>query len=168
MSLIYISSRMSIAVHCLIFIYEYAAECKVTGALLAKSSGCNPVTVRGIMSAMKKDGMISIRQGSGGAMPCCPPEEISLYRICRCADPDGIDKMIGVHSSPHPLCPVGRNIGGVLDHVYGRVRADLEASLRSISLKDIIDDYKRCLAESDCAASAQTADLPAIKKHSKA
>ena len=53
----HISNKCSIAVHCLIFINEYGEENKVTSELLSLSTGCNPVTIRNIISAMKKDGI---------------------------------------------------------------------------------------------------------------
>ena len=54
----HISNKCSIAVHCLIFIFEYGTEKKVTSELLSLSTGCNPVTIRNILSALKKDGII--------------------------------------------------------------------------------------------------------------
>ena len=51
----HISNKCSIAVHCLIFIFEYGTEKKVTSELLSLSTGCNPVTIRNILSALKKD-----------------------------------------------------------------------------------------------------------------
>ena len=39
----HISNKCSIAVHCLIFIFEYGTEKKVTSELLSLSTGCNPV-----------------------------------------------------------------------------------------------------------------------------
>ena len=49
----HISNKCSIAVHCLIFIFEYGTEKKVTSELLSLSTGCNPVTIRNILSALK-------------------------------------------------------------------------------------------------------------------
>jgi len=54
----HISTKCSIAIHCLIFIYEYGEKEKVTSELLALSTGNNPVTIRNIISGLKKDGMI--------------------------------------------------------------------------------------------------------------
>ena len=59
-------SKCSIAVHCLIFINEYGKEKKVTSELLSLSTGCNPVTIRNIISALKKDGIIDVKSGTGG------------------------------------------------------------------------------------------------------
>ncbi len=143
----HISSKCSIAVHCLIFISEYGQSSKVTSELLALSSGCNPVTIRGVMSALKKGGIIAVKSGTGGTRLLCPLEEITLYRICKCVEPDALDKMMGIHPRPSVFCPVGRNILPVLTASYQKVRADMEASLQSVSMADILKEYRRIAAE---------------------
>lgn len=143
----HISTKCSIAIHCLIFIYEYGEEKRITSELLSLSTGCNPVTVRNIMSALKKDNILSVKFGSGGAKLCCPLDKISLYRICKAVEPDMLNKLIGIHSAPSPLCPVGRNIHAVLDKSYEKIRTDLVASLNAITMKDIIDNYRYKEAE---------------------
>ena len=144
----HISNKCSIAVHCLIFINEYGEENKVTSELLALSTGCNPVTIRNIISAMKKDGIIDVKFGTGGATLAVPMQDISLYRICAAVDPRAIDKMISVHSSPSPFCPVGRNIGDVLDRTYETLKENLISSMKSITMEKIVNDYHTIL-ESD-------------------
>ena len=139
----HISTKCSIAIHCLVFISEYGDRQKVTSDLLSLSAGSNPVTIRNIMSALKKDGIISVKFGTGGATLSCPPGEITLYRICRAIEPDFTSKLIGVHSFPSPLCPVGKNIHDVLDCSYQKVRDDLCESLKGITLENMIDDYHR-------------------------
>ena len=114
----HISNKCSIAVHCLVFINEYGKEKKVTSELLSLSTGCNPVTIRNIISALKKDGIIDVKPGTGGTTLAVPLQDISLYSICSSVDPQAIDKMIGIHSKPSPFCPVGRNIRNVLDQTY--------------------------------------------------
>lgn len=139
----HISAKCSAAIHCLIFIYEYGGTAKVTSELLSRSSGCNPVTIRTILSALKKDGVISIKSGTGGATLNVPPGEITLHRVCRTIEPNFDTKLIGLHPMPSQLCPVGRNIHGVLDASYQKIRDDLCASLRSITLEDVLADYYR-------------------------
>ena len=58
-----ISMKCSIAVHCLIFIYEAREKARVTSTLLAQSTSCNPVVIRYTLSALKKAG----RKGRGTA-----------------------------------------------------------------------------------------------------
>ena len=144
----HISNKCSIAVHCLIFINEYGEENKVTSELLALSTGCNPVTIRNIISAMKKDGIIDVKFGIGGATLAVPIQDISLYRICAAVDPKAIDKMISVHPAPSPFCPVGRNIGDVLDRTYDTLKENLISSMKSITMERIVSDYHTIL-ESD-------------------
>ncbi len=68
----HISTKCSIAVHCLIFIYEYGNQKRVTSELLALSTSCSPVTIRNILSALKKEGILSVKSGTGGAALICP------------------------------------------------------------------------------------------------
>lgn len=137
----YLSTKYSIAIHCLIFISEYGEKTKVTSELLALSTGCNPVTIRNIISSLKKDGILSVKFGTGGATISCPLNEITLYRIYSAIEPDFLSKLIGLHSSPSPFCPVGRNIHNILDISYNRVRDDLRRSLQSITIEEIINEY---------------------------
>lgn len=137
----YISTKCSIAVHCLIVINEYGAKKKVTSTLLSLSTGSNPVTIRNIMSALKKDGIIDVRFGPGGAIIQLPLPEISLYRICMAVEPDAIEKIMGIHSSPSPLCPVGKNINKILYSTYKPLQHDIIDSMKAITMQNIIDDY---------------------------
>jgi len=137
-----ISSKNSIAIHCLVFISEYGECQKVTSGLLALSTGCNPVVIRNIISKLKKGGILTVRSGTGGAKLVCPPSEITLYRICVLLEPKSIDKLIALHPSPSALCPVGRSIHSVLDASYEKIREDVRKSLQSVTLEDIIKEYK--------------------------
>jgi len=137
----HLSTKYSIAVHCLVFLAEYGETTKVTSELLALSAGCNPVTIRTILSSLKKDGIVSVKFGTGGATITCPLHEITLYRIYSAIDPDFLSQLIGIHPAPSPLCPVGQNIHTVLDSSYKQVRDDLRRSLQSITMEEIINEY---------------------------
>lgn len=137
----HISTKCSVAIHCLVFICEYGESKKVTSELLSLSTGVNPVTIRNIVSALKKDGILSVKFGTGGTTLNCSLDEITLYRICNAIEPDFLNKLIGIHASPSCLCPVGRSIHGVLDSSYQNVREDLQKSLQNISMKEIMDKY---------------------------
>lgn len=138
----HISTKSSIAIHCLVLISEYGEQKKVTSEMLALSTGVNPVTIRNIVSALKKEGILSVKFGTGGTTLNCPPEEITLYRICKTLEPDFLGKLIGIHKSSSSLCPIGKSIHQVLDASYDKVREDLRNSLQGISMKEIMDRYK--------------------------
>lgn len=137
----HLSTKYSVAIHCLIFIYEYGENKKATSELLALSTGSNPVTIRNILSSLKKEGILSVKSGTGGATINCPLKEITLYRIYTAIEPDFLSKLIGVHPAPSPFCPIGRNIHDVLDSSYEKVRDDLCRSLQSVTLEEIISEY---------------------------
>ena len=144
-----ISKKCSIAIHCLVFINEYGRQKKVTSELLSLSTGCNPVTIRNILSSLKKAGIVAIPFGTGGATIESPLEDISLYQICQAVEPDAISKLMGIHASPSPLCPVGRNIGHVLGKTYQTLQNDMAGSLKSISLQNIVDEYHAAAAQTE-------------------
>ncbi|MDE5966114.1 MAG: Rrf2 family transcriptional regulator [Lachnospiraceae bacterium] len=137
----HISTKCSVAIHCLIYIYEYGEKKKVTSELLSLSTGSNSVTIRNILSSLKKDGVISVKFGTGGASLNCPLDEITIYRICKAIEPNFISKLFGIHSLPSPLCPIGKNIHNVLNCSYQKIQNDLCDSLKRITLKDIVSDY---------------------------
>jgi DNA-binding IscR family transcriptional regulator len=136
-----ITSKCSIAIHCLLFIHEYGEHKKVTSGLLALSTGCNPVVIRNIISKLKQGGILTISPGAGGARLACPPREITLYRICILLEPESMDKLIGMHPSPSALCPVGRSIHSILNTSYERIRQDMVKSLQTVTLDDVIAEY---------------------------
>ncbi len=140
----HISTKCSVAIHCLLFINEYGEKTKVTSELLSLSTGINAVTIRTIMSALKRDGIILVKYGTGGATLNCPPNEISLFRVCKAIDPDFLSKLIGVHPAPSPACPIGQNIYAVLDRSYDKIRSDLKKSLEEITFDLIVSDYHNC------------------------
>lgn len=136
-----ISRKCSVAIHCLIFISEYGESRKVTSESLSLSTGTNPVTIRNILSALKRENILSVKSGTGGATLRCPPGEITLYRICKAIEPDFLSKLIGIHPMPSPVCPIGQTIHQVLDGSYQKIKDDLTDSLSRITMADIIADY---------------------------
>ena len=139
----HISTKLSIAIHCLILINEFGDKMKLTSEMMAVSTGCNPVTIRSIISALKKAGILSVKFGTGGTTLNCPPEKIDLYTVYMAIEPNALKKMIGIHSMPSPLCPVGKNINKVLDKPYRKICNDLESSLKAITLEEIIIQYHK-------------------------
>ena len=143
----HISTKCSIAIHCLIFIHEYGDNKRVTSELMSLSTGCNPVSIRNIISSLKKAGILSVKFGTGGTTLICPLEEISLYRIFLAVEPNFLEKLIGIHTSPSPFCPVGKNIYSVLDTSYQTIQEDLRHSLESITMKEIVENYHNTVSQ---------------------
>lgn len=137
-----ISMKCSIAVHCLIFIHEAKGIAKVTSSLLAQSTGCNPVIIRNILSALKKAGLITIPRGTGGAELCLDPSQITLYQIYTALEPDGMSSIIGIHPCQDRPCPVAQNIGKVLQAPYHRIDDAIRQTMEEVTLESMIEQFQ--------------------------
>lgn len=137
-----ISMKCSIAVHCLIFIHEAKGIAKVTSSLLAQSTGCNPVIIRNILSALKKAGLITIPRGTGGAELCLDPSQITLYQIYTALEPDGVSSIIGIHPCQDRPCPVAQNIGKVLQAPYHRIEDAIRQTMKEVTLESMIEQFQ--------------------------
>ena len=142
-----LSMKCSIAVHCLIFIYEAKGKAKVTSGLLAQSTGCNPVIIRNILSALKKAGLITVARGPGGAELCRDPSEITLFMIYSALEPGGVTGLIGIHPCDGRSCPVAHNIRAVLQGPYHQIEASIRQTMEQITLASMLEDFHQRLAE---------------------
>lgn len=142
-----ISMKCSIAVHCLIFIHEAQGEVRVTSTLLAKSTGCNPVVIRYILSALKKAGIITVERGKGGAKLCKEPSKITLYQIYSALEPKGLSSLIGIHACQGISCPVAQNIHRVLEKPYQKIEESVKNTMEEITLESMILEFHRDLTE---------------------
>lgn len=138
-----ISMKCSVAVHCLIFIYEAKGRARVTSTLLAQSTGCNPVVIRNILSALKKAGMISVARGPGGAELLKEPSEITLYMIYDAMEPEGLSSLIGIHSCEDRKCPVAKNIRFVLQDPYQKIEDSIRQTMEGITLESMIEEFHK-------------------------
>lgn len=140
-----LSMKCSVAVHCLIFIYEARGAAKVTSSLLAQSTGVNPVVIRNILSALKKAGLITVARGTGGAELCREPEQVTLYQIYSALEPDGLSSLIGIHPCGQRPCPVARNIRKVLAGPYQKIEESIRAAMEETTLASMLEEFHRCL-----------------------
>ena len=140
-----ISMKCSVAVHCLIFIYEAKDKAKVTSTLLSQSTGCNPVIIRNILSSLKKAGIITVARGTGGAELCLSPSEITLFQIYNALEPNGLSGIIGIHSCNGLKCPVAQNIQKVLYSPYYKIEDSIKNTMEGITLQSMIDDFHKLL-----------------------
>lgn len=140
-----ISTKCSIAVHCLIFTYEAKGKAKVTSQLLSESTGINPVIIRNILSSLKKAGILTVPRGTGGAELCLDPSEITLYQIYNAIDPEGIHSLIGIHKCEDRICPVAQNIRNVLKDPYKKIEDSIKETMNGITLQSMIDRFEKKL-----------------------
>ncbi|MCD8217881.1 MAG: Rrf2 family transcriptional regulator [Clostridiales bacterium] len=142
-----ISTKCSVALHCLIFITEYENRTKVTSELLAKSTGCNAAAIRSILNLLQKAGLIYVQRGVGGAHLKCKPRDISVWSVYNALEPDGLEHLIGCHPNPYEKCPVGQNIREVLKQPYEEIGLSVQKTMQTITLEQLLETYTSLISD---------------------
>ena len=141
------TSKFTTAIHILTCIDVFSDEMRVTSDFLSGSTGVNAVIIRNVLSQLRSAGIVSTRQGSGGAHLAKPLNEITLYDVynaVECVDNEGL---FHFHENPNAKCPVGRNIHKVMDGRLSEVQLAMENKLKSITLAEIVADTKKIISE---------------------
>ena len=142
-----LTSKFTTAVHILTCIDVFSDEMRVTSDFLSGSTGVNAVIIRNVLSQLRSAGIVSTRQGSGGAHLAKPLNEITLYDVynaVECVDNEGL---FHFHENPNAKCPVGRNIHKVMDGRLSEVQLAMENKLKSITLAEIVADTRKIIDE---------------------
>ena len=143
-----ISTKFTIAIHILAAVEYFGKDQKVTSDLLSSSIGANPVIIRGLMSDMKKAGLIDIKRGPGGITLSRPLDEISFYDVYEAVEKSK-DELFHFHENPNPKCPVGRNIRAALTGRLEEAQQNFENDLKRYKVSDVTADVHRLVAEEE-------------------
>ncbi|EMU55732.1 MULTISPECIES: Rrf2 family transcriptional regulator [Clostridium] len=136
-----IDTKCSIGIHCMILIAVYGDKCKLTSEIISKSTGCNNVIIRNILSKFKKRGFISIARGVGGTVMNCNLDDISIWDIYSALDDKEPAKIIGIHPNPYEKCPVGHCIEDILNEPYRRIGDAIKNEMKKYTLDKIVDEF---------------------------
>lgn len=137
-----LTSRFTIAVHIITCIDYFKEERRVTSDFLAGSVGVNPVVIRTVLAKLREAGIVSTRQGSGGASLLKSLDQITFYDIYKAVDCVDETGLFHFHENPNMDCPVGRNIHSAMDNRLGKVQDAMECQMKQITLEDIVSDVK--------------------------
>lgn len=141
------SSRMTIAVHILLAIAEFADKEKTTSTFLAQSVNVHPVIIRNTLGKLKAAGIVHVRAGEGGATLANDPQKITLLDIFKAVEKE--EDLFHFHEHPNPQCPVGKNIHAILDQRLISIQNAMRKEMRAMTLQDLINDMKRCIQTTD-------------------
>ena len=141
------SSRMTIAVHILLAIAEFADKEKTTSTFLAQSVNVHPVIIRNTLGKLKTAGIVHVRAGEGGATLANDPQKITLLDIFEAVEKE--EDLFHFHEHPNPQCPVGKNMHAILDQRLISIQNAMRKEMRAITLQDLINDMKRCIQTTD-------------------
>jgi Rrf2 family protein len=129
------NSRFAVSVHILAYL-AYKHGSSVASAEIASSVDTNPVVIRRLLSALVKGRLVTAQKGAtGGFSLASAPANISLLEIYRAVEPKpnhGLSKF-----SPNHRCPVGARIEEILEGVFFKAQAGMEAELARVTIADI-------------------------------
>ena len=139
------SSRFTIAVHILICIETFKNNSKVTSDFLASSVNVNPVVIRRLLQQLKKAEIVNVTRGSGGTSLTKPADKITLLDVYNAVECVEEGELFHFHENPNPLCPVGKNIHGILDARLEKIQAAMEREMKSVTIKDVMEDARKLI-----------------------
>ena len=129
------NSRFAVSVHILAYL-AYRQGAAVPSAEIASSVDTNPVVIRRLLSALVKARLVAAQKGAtGGFSLTGAPEGISLLGIYHAVEPKPDQGLR--HFAPNHKCPVGAKIESILQTVFAKAQAGMEAELARVSLADV-------------------------------
>ena len=151
------SSRFAVAVHVLTLM-AWAEEEPLKSEHVAESVNTNPVVIRRMLCELAESKLVVSQTGSmGGSRLARQPEDITLLDIYQAVESRGV---FSLHRHPpNPDCPVGVNIGPVLNDVLDEVDSAVERVLANITLRDAVRRLKPCTR----TANSKDLELSALK-----
>ncbi len=147
-----VNTKCSVALHCLVFVAILGEKKKVTGEMLAFSTGSNPVIIRNILSALQRSGFITVARGVGGAKLSRPPEQIPIWDVYQAVENSDLENLMGIHPHPSPLCPVGSQIENILAGPYNEIADAVREKMQAITLDQLLARFDPTAIERLAAA----------------
>ncbi len=136
------STHLSDVVHLMVFI-TLNKDTSLTSRSIAESIKTNLAYIRKFMSILKSEGLIINTTDHPRPALARDASETSLLDAYRVME----DDMSLLHSdtNTNPECRMGVIIQISLKDYYNEIQSDIKANMTSITLQDIIDNYrKRC------------------------
>ncbi|MDM5326923.1 MULTISPECIES: Rrf2 family transcriptional regulator [Neobacillus] len=134
-----ISSRFAVGIHILTLI-EFNKEGVTSSEFLASSVNTNPAVIRKLMGMLKKAGLIEVHPGIAGAKLAKELSDITLFDVYKAVNVVQEKELFSIHESPHPDCPVGRNIQNTIEPLFTTAQLAMEKVLRNVTLEDVVKD----------------------------
>ncbi len=136
------STRLSDAVHLLLFIYLNPKN-DLSSTAIAESVQTNPSYVRQLMSALKKSNLLDGTRGMAAPKITRPLSQISLLDVYRAVE--GSKPLLHQDIHTNPDCGVGVNIQLVLGEQFQLVQQAAENKMKELTLEDTLMRYEEKL-----------------------
>jgi Rrf2 family protein len=138
------SSRFAVAVHVLTLM-AWADDEPLKSEHVAESVNTNAVVIRRMLCELAESKLVVSQTGAmGGSRLARDAEQITLLDIYQAVESRGV---FSLHRHPpNRHCPVGVNIGTVLNQVLDEVDTAVESVLANITIKDVVSRLQPCIS----------------------
>src|SRR4026207_936350 len=138
------SSRFAVAVHVL-SLMAWADDETLKSEQVADSVNTNAVVIRRMLWELAESKLVVSQTGAmGGSRLAREPEQITLLDIYQAVESRGV---FSLHRHPpNRDCPVGVNIGTVLNEVLDEVDTAVERGLANVTIKDVVSRLRPCVS----------------------
>ncbi|HEX8139442.1 MAG TPA: Rrf2 family transcriptional regulator [Pyrinomonadaceae bacterium] len=134
------SSRFAVAVH-ILTLMAAAGDEPLKSESVACSVNTNPVVIRRLLCALARARLVTTQTGArGGARLARRASRITLLDVYRAVE---AREVFALHRQPPSRsCPVGMNIGAVLENVLEDVESAVEQVLANITIERILRNLR--------------------------
>lgn len=135
------NTHLAIAIHALTLLaLEKGRQLPATH--IARSINTHPVFLRRVIAPLARAGLVESSRGvNGGVRLLRAPERITLRDVLAAVRGDG--HFLDTHPDPHPDCPVGGKIEGVLRPLFANAEEALQNHLGQITVADVLANVKK-------------------------
>ena len=145
------------AVHVLTLM-AWADEEPLKSEQVAESVNTNPVVIRRMLCELAEANLVVSQTGAmGGSKLARPAHQITLLDIYLAVESRGVFSLHRHPPSRH--CPVGVNIGTVLNEVLDEVDSAVERVLANITIKDVVSRLRPCVSKASVKGVSSTASV---------
>lgn len=137
------NSEFTIAVHSLVYL-AYLPERMASSEMIADNVGTHSVRVRKIMGALRRNGYVATREGSGGGYRLLiDPGSVTLADVYRVMAQGSLIPS-WCSGNPDMDCVVGSNMNQVMFDIFCKAEKQLEEHFSAITISDVLKQIHAC------------------------
>ncbi|MDQ0162019.1 RrF2 family transcriptional regulator [Bacillus alveayuensis] len=140
------NSDFSIAVHCVAYLAQKQNQ-RVTSEDISQSVSVHPVRLRKILSVLRKENIITSKEGAkGGFSLNDTPERITLDKIFKVTSEE---TLVPKCPDANENCLIGKHLSDILIRVFQNAEEHFLNYLKSVTIQDIIDEINQSESHSE-------------------
>jgi Rrf2 family protein len=133
------NSNFTLAVHSLTLL-ALQPDRMSSSESIAESACVHPVRIRKVLSLLRKHGLITSKEGSGGGFILLNPSKVTLWDIYKITSEGALQPRC---PDSNEQCIVGANMKNVLFSIFIGAEEHLGEYLKRYTIKEVVDFIKQ-------------------------